>query len=101
MPTMNRDDSISEDNDRTNGSGSSRRSSQEASRSSSSSSRTLQKNRSNIHLTKRVGKYLVGRTIGEGTYAKVKYAQHSETGKAYALKVLNKDLLKSTVLKVP
>lgn len=72
---------------------SSRRSSQETSRSSSSSSRTLQRNRSNVHLTKRVGKYLVGRTIGEGTYAKVKYAQHSETGKAYALKVLNKDLL--------
>ena len=45
------------------------------------------------HLTKRVGKYLVGRTIGEGTYGNVKYAQHSDTGVAYALKVLNKDYL--------
>ena len=45
------------------------------------------------HLTKRVGKYLVGRTIGEGTYAKVKYAQHSETGEAVALKILDKDHL--------
>lgn len=74
-------------------SSSSKPSSQDASHTSSSSSRTLHKNRSYVHLTKRVGKYLVGRTIGEGTYAKVKYAQHSETGKAYALKVLNKDLL--------
>ena len=45
------------------------------------------------HLTKRVGKYLVGRTIGEGTYGNVKYSQHSESGTAYALKVLNKDHL--------
>eukprot|EP00889_Picochlorum_renovo_P000279 jgi/Picre1/27309/NNA_000278.t1 len=56
--------------------------------SSSSDSR-----RKGTFLTKRVGKYLVGRTIGEGTYAKVKYAQHMETGKAYALKVMAKDLL--------
>lgn len=70
------------------------------------------------HLSKRVGKYFVGRTIGEvgkccgiivvyddqfyvitfflggklqGTYAKVKYAQHTETGEAVAIKILNKD----------
>lgn len=78
---------------RTGETSSSRRSSRDTSRSSSSSSRSLQKNRSYLHLTKRVGKYLVGRTIGEGTYAKVKYAQHSETGKAYALKVLSKEFL--------
>lgn len=90
---MGADNSSSEEFDKTGWNGSSGRSSQEASRSSSSSSRSLHKTRSNIHLTKRVGKYLVGRTIGEGTYAKVKYAQHSETGKAYALKVLNKELL--------
>ena len=48
------------------------------------------------HLTKRVGKYLVGRTIGEGTYAKVKYAQHSETGEAVALKILDKEHLVRT-----
>jgi serine/threonine protein kinase len=40
-----------------------------------------------------LARYLVGRTIGEGTYGNVKYAQHSETGTAYALKVLNKDYL--------
>lgn len=29
----------------------------------------------------------------QGTYAKVKFAQHMETGKSYAIKVLNKDVL--------
>jgi len=57
---------------------------------SSSKARTRESCR---HLTKRVGKYLVGRTIGEGTYGNVKYSQHSESGTAYALKVLNKDHL--------
>jgi serine/threonine protein kinase len=60
--------------------------------SSSTSSKATKKSR-HYSLSKRVGKYLVGRTIGEGTYAKVKYAQHGETGKAYALKVLSKELL--------
>jgi hypothetical protein len=73
------------------------------------------------HLKKRVGKYFLGRTIGEvrrcrrrrlttggprknmppviavrcvqGTYAKVKYGQHSETGQAVAVKVLDKEAL--------
>lgn len=73
------------------------------------------------HLKKRVGKYFLGRTIGEvrrcrrrrlatggprknvppviavrcvqGTYAKVKYGQHSETGQAVAVKVLAKEAL--------
>ncbi|KAK9814362.1 hypothetical protein WJX72_004541 [[Myrmecia] bisecta] len=42
---------------------------------------------------KRVGRYYVGRTLGEGTYAKVKYGQHMDTGEAVAIKVLNKDEL--------
>ena len=44
-------------------------------------------------LARLLARYLVGRTIGEGTYGNVKYAQHSETGTAYALKVMNKDYL--------
>ncbi|KAL2485508.1 CBL-interacting serine/threonine-protein kinase 3 [Abeliophyllum distichum] len=40
---------------------------------------------------RRIGKYEVGRTIGEGTFAKVKFARNSETGKPVALKILDKD----------
>ncbi|XP_019056525.1 PREDICTED: CBL-interacting serine/threonine-protein kinase 3 isoform X2 [Tarenaya hassleriana] len=40
---------------------------------------------------RRVGKYEVGRTIGEGTFAKVKFARNSETGEAVALKILDKE----------
>lgn len=42
-------------------------------------------------IKRRVGKYEVGRTIGEGTFAKVKFARNSETGEAVALKILDKD----------
>ncbi|KAK2645925.1 hypothetical protein Ddye_021120 [Dipteronia dyeriana] len=45
--------------------------------------------------TKKVGKYEVGRTIGEGTFAKVKFAQNRETGESVAMKVM----AKTTVLK--
>ncbi|KAK9211299.1 hypothetical protein WN943_000673 [Citrus x changshan-huyou] len=45
--------------------------------------------------TRRVGKYEVGRTIGEGTFAKVRFAQNRETGESVAMKVL----AKSTILK--
>ncbi|KAI5680820.1 hypothetical protein M9H77_02047 [Catharanthus roseus] len=44
---------------------------------------------------KKVGKYEVGRTIGEGTFAKVKFAQNTETGESVAIKVM----AKSTILK--
>ncbi|CAL1366683.1 unnamed protein product [Linum trigynum] len=40
---------------------------------------------------RRVGKYEVGRTIGEGTFAKVKFARNSETGEPVALKILDKE----------
>lgn len=40
---------------------------------------------------RRVGKYEVGRTIGEGTFAKVKFAKNSETGDPVALKILDKE----------
>lgn len=39
----------------------------------------------------RVGKYDVGRTIGEGTFAKVKFARNSETGEPVAIKILDKE----------
>ncbi|VFQ94060.1 unnamed protein product [Cuscuta campestris] len=40
---------------------------------------------------RRVGKYELGRTIGEGTFAKVKFARDSETGDPVAIKILDKD----------
>lgn len=46
-------------------------------------------------VTRKVGKYQVGRTIGEGTFAKVKFAQNTENGVGVAMKIL----AKSTILK--
>ncbi|KAL5769009.1 hypothetical protein ACOSP7_015566 [Xanthoceras sorbifolium] len=45
--------------------------------------------------TRKVGKYEVGRTIGEGTFAKVKFARNRETGESVAMKVM----AKTTILK--
>ena len=41
----------------------------------------------------KVGKYEVGRTIGEGTFAKVKFAQNTETGESVAMKVLDRSTI--------
>ncbi|KAK3436708.1 hypothetical protein EUGRSUZ_C01522 [Eucalyptus grandis] len=46
-------------------------------------------------VTRKVGKYQVGRTVGEGTFAKVKFAQNTENGECVAVKIL----AKSTILK--
>ena len=40
---------------------------------------------------KKVGKYEIGRTLGEGTFGKVKYAVNSETSEHVAIKVLDKE----------
>ncbi|GMJ07494.1 CBL-INTERACTING PROTEIN KINASE 24, SNF1-RELATED PROTEIN KINASE 3.11, SALT OVERLY SENSITIVE 2 [Hibiscus trionum] len=45
--------------------------------------------------TRKVGKYEVGQTVGQGTFAKVKFAQNSITRESVALKVLPK----TTILK--
>lgn len=39
----------------------------------------------------RVGKYELGRTLGEGSFAKVKFARNVETGEFVAIKVLNRE----------
>eukprot|EP01025_Chloroclados_australasicus_P014307 TRINITY_DN166_c1_g1_i2.p1 TRINITY_DN166_c1_g1~~TRINITY_DN166_c1_g1_i2.p1 ORF type:complete len:489 (-),score=39.73 TRINITY_DN166_c1_g1_i2:362-1828(-) len=39
---------------------------------------------------KQIGDYLIGRTIGQGSYAKVKYGQHKDTHEPVAIKVLEK-----------
>lgn len=46
-------------------------------------------------VVRKVGKYEVGRTIGEGNFAKVKFAQNTESGESVAMKVLDR----STILK--
>lgn len=46
-------------------------------------------------VTRKVGKYQVGRTIGEGNFAKVKFAQNTETRESVAMKIL----AKATILK--
>ncbi|XP_073301153.1 CBL-interacting serine/threonine-protein kinase 3-like [Primulina huaijiensis] len=38
-----------------------------------------------------IGKYEVGRTIGEGTFAKVKFARNTENGQPVAIKIFDKD----------
>ena len=40
---------------------------------------------------KQVGKYEIGRTLGEGTFGKVKHAVNVETQEAVAIKVLDKE----------
>ncbi|KAK8963807.1 CBL-interacting protein kinase 32 [Platanthera guangdongensis] len=44
---------------------------------------------------RQVGKYELGKTIGEGTFAKVRLGRNSETGEHVAIKIL----LKEKVLK--
>eukprot|EP00268_Persea_americana_P051655 TRINITY_DN571_c2_g1_i3.p1 TRINITY_DN571_c2_g1~~TRINITY_DN571_c2_g1_i3.p1 ORF type:complete len:446 (+),score=67.69 TRINITY_DN571_c2_g1_i3:395-1732(+) len=41
-------------------------------------------------VVRKVGKYEIGRTIGRGTFAKVKFAQNTETGESVAMKVLDR-----------
>lgn len=42
-------------------------------------------------MVKKVGKYELGRTLGEGTFGKVKYAINTETNEAVAIKILDKE----------
>ncbi|XP_010519151.1 PREDICTED: CBL-interacting serine/threonine-protein kinase 8 [Tarenaya hassleriana] len=46
-------------------------------------------------VVRKVGKYEIGRTIGEGTFAKVKFAQNTESGESVAMKVVDR----STIIK--
>ncbi|KAJ9188605.1 hypothetical protein P3X46_003950 [Hevea brasiliensis] len=39
----------------------------------------------------RVGKYELGRTLGEGTFAKVKFAKNVDTGDCVAIKILDRE----------
>ena len=39
----------------------------------------------------RLGKYELGRTLGEGNFGKVKFAKNIETGQSFAVKILEKN----------
>ncbi|KAJ8540030.1 hypothetical protein K7X08_026419 [Anisodus acutangulus] len=41
----------------------------------------------------RLGKYELGKTLGEGSFAKVKYAKNVQTGDNVAIKIINRDLV--------
>ena len=61
-----------------------------ASKSSSSSAATAAA-AANNHGRTRVGKYELGRTLGEGNFAKVKFARNVDTGDNVAIKILDKE----------
>lgn len=42
------------------------------------------------HKAKSIGHYLIGKTIGEGTFGKVKLGTHNITGEKVAVKILEK-----------
>ncbi|XP_042448983.1 CBL-interacting protein kinase 32-like [Zingiber officinale] len=46
---------------------------------------------STTKIKRRVGKYELGRTIGEGTFAKVKFARNIKTGEPVAIKIHDKE----------
>ena len=41
-----------------------------------------------------VGEYELGRTLGEGTFAKVKFGRHAASGETVAVKVLDKQRIR-------
>ena len=48
----------------------------------------------------RVGPYIVTSTLGQGTFGKVKLAQHQDSGQEYAIKILDKSDIKANELTV-
>jgi 5'-AMP-activated protein kinase catalytic alpha subunit len=48
------------------------------------------KRAASLKAKRRVGKYELGRTIGEGTFAKVRIAKNMENGDHVAIKILDK-----------
>ena len=49
-------------------------------------------------MVKRVGKYEIGRTLGEGTFGKVKQAINVETGEKVAIKILDKEKIQQQAM---
>ena len=45
---------------------------------------------------RKIGQYILGKTIGEGTFGKVKLGQHTLTGEKVAIKILEKERITDT-----
>jgi len=43
-------------------------------------------------MSKKIGKYEIGRTLGSGASCKVKLGNDTETGRTVAVKIMSKDL---------
>ena len=41
----------------------------------------------------RLGKYELGRTLGEGNFGKVKFARNTDSGQAFAVKIIDKNTI--------
>ncbi|KAH9546925.1 hypothetical protein CY35_11G006700 [Sphagnum magellanicum] len=50
-----------------------------------------QQQQQQIQQRTRIGNYEIGKTLGEGTFAKVKYGRHVDTGASFAIKIIDKD----------
>ncbi|XP_022098223.1 hormonally up-regulated neu tumor-associated kinase homolog B-like [Acanthaster planci] len=57
-------------------------------------SRAAQEKAAKYPHVKRVGPYLLGKTIGEGSFAKVKEALHSVVGEKVAIKIIDKKVVR-------
>eukprot|EP00051_Salpingoeca_urceolata_P013478 m.169274 g.169274 ORF g.169274 m.169274 type:complete len:825 (+) comp17802_c1_seq3:2413-4887(+) len=87
-------DSDERDGDRASGSPARRRSDSTGNTSGSDMERALSSSPipffSNVHTADRIGDYILGKTLGEGAFAKVKLATHCVTGSEVAVKVVMK-----------
>jgi len=54
-------------------------------------SAAAQQQQQQIQQRTRIGNYEIGKTLGEGTFAKVKYGRHVDTGASFAIKIIDKD----------
>lgn len=66
-------------------------SSQNSEHRDSESRQSDQKSGEKKHKAKAIGHYILGKSIGEGTFGKVKQGIHTLTGEKVAVKILEKD----------
>jgi serine/threonine protein kinase len=64
---------------------------QAASMKMSGAAQQQQQQQQQLHQRTRIGNYEIGKTLGEGTFAKVKYGRHVDTGASFAIKIIDKD----------
>lgn len=57
------------------------------------------KNQYQMGSEKNIGKYRLGRTIGEGTFSKVKLGLNGNTGEKVAIKIIDKQMVMENNLK--